>query len=125
MSQKNEASPNFIEKIKDALFEKKVYQPPAESAIRYDVDSDFGLTSAQVKKRTQEGYVNNSVDNTSKSVLKIVLSNIFTYFNMIFIILAILLIANGSFEHLTFLVVVFFNTVIGIIQELKAKKTQC
>lgn len=123
MDQNKENRPNLIERIKDAMLEKKVYQPSSLDADRYDPDPDMGLNSSQVKNRTAEGYVNNAVDNSSKSVLKIVLSNIFTYFNMIFFILAILLILNGSFEHLTFLVVVFFNTVIGIFQEIRAKKT--
>lgn len=112
-----------LDKIKDSLFEKKIYQPPADSAVRYEPDPDIGLSLSQVKDRKENGYVNNSVDNTSKSTLKIVLSNLFTYFNMIFFILSILLISVQSYEHLTFLVVVAINTIIGIIQELRAKKT--
>lgn len=110
-------------KNKSSFFEKKIYQPPADKAKRYDPNPDMGLTAEQVSKRTEDGYVNNIVNNTSNSVAKIVFSNIFTYFNMIFFILAILLIIEQSYNHLTFLVVVFFNTVIGIFQEIRAKKT--
>ncbi len=113
----------FFSALKDSLFDKKLYQPPAARAHRYDPDPDIGLSNDQVKERTENGYVNNAVDNESKSTLKIVLSNLFTYFNTIFFILAILLISVGSFEHLTFLVVVAINTVIGIVQEIRAKKT--
>ena len=57
--------------------------------------------------------------NTTKGI---VLRNVFTYFNMIFLVLAVLLIAAGSFKSLTFLPVVIGNTVLGIIQQLRAKK---
>ncbi|MBE6637455.1 MAG: HAD family hydrolase [Ruminococcaceae bacterium] len=83
----------------------------------------MGLTAAQVESRNESGHVNVSVDKTSKSVAQIILGNVFTYFNMIFFILAALLIVEKSYEHLTFLVVVFFNTVIGIVQEIRAKQT--
>ncbi len=123
MSKKNENSTRFIEKIKDSLFEKKVYQPSSDDAERFDPDPDFGLDSSQVASRKEEGYINNAVDNTSNSVGKIILTNVFTYFNMIFFVIGILLLSVGSFKHLTFLPIVAINTVIGIIQELRAKKT--
>ena len=110
-------------KYKSGFFEKKIYQPPSENAKRYDPDPDKGLTDEQVSKRTEDGYINNTVNDTSKSIAKIILTNVFTYFNMIFFILAILLIIEQSYNHLTFLIVVFFNTVIGIFQEIRAKKT--
>ena len=48
--------------------------------------------------------------------------NVFTYFNLIFLVLAILLCLVGSFRDLTFLPVIIANTLIGIIQEVRAKK---
>lgn len=108
---------------KKSLFEKQVYQPPADSAERYYPDPDVGLSSHQVRQRKEDGYVNNSVDNASTSVGKIILTNVFTYFNIIFFIIGALLISVGSFKHLTFLPIVAINTIIGIIQELRAKKT--
>ncbi len=59
----------------------------------------------------------------SKSAKQIVLSNIFTYFNLVFFILAAALIAVGSWRNLTFMFIVFANTGIGIVQELRSKKT--
>ena len=53
---------------------------------------------------------------------QIIKSNLFTYYNLIFTILAILIIAAGSLRNLTFLPVVLANLLIGIIQELRAKK---
>ncbi len=123
MSKKHDSDISITEKIKSSLFEKQVYQPPAESAERYDPDPDIGLTAYQVKQRKEDGYVNNAVDNASTSIGKIILTNVFTYFNIIFFIIGALLISVGSFKHLTFLPIVAINTIIGIIQELRAKKT--
>ena len=56
-----------------------------------------------------------------KTKAEIIKSNIFTYFNLIFAVLAALLILAGSYKSLTFLPVVIANMVIGIVQELRAK----
>jgi len=58
----------------------------------------------------------------SNSVTKIIARNVFTYFNLIFLIIAVLLILAGSFRSLTFLPVVIANMLIGIVQQLRAKK---
>lgn len=86
------------------------------------VDYREGLDSNQVKERTEQGQVNIAVDSNSKTVKDIVKENVFTYFNLIFAILAVLLIMVGSFRDLTFLPVIIANTLIGIIQEVRAKK---
>ena len=84
---------------------------------------DFGLTTDQVRHRMAAGLDNKAVDSPSKTVPQIIFGNILTYFNLIFTVLAISLIAVGSFKNLMFLVAVVINTLIGIIQELRAKKT--
>lgn len=89
---------------------------------RYAPDPSCGLTAAQVQERVDRGDVNTAVDSPSKSTKEIICSNIFTYFNLIFVIIAILLISVGSFRDLTFLPVVIANTLIGIVQELRSKK---
>ena len=84
--------------------------------------SPQGLTSAQVRQRVQAGQVNTPPDSPTKSVRRIVLENLFSFFNLIFYVIAGFLIAVGSFEELVFLLVVGANTAIGIIQELHSKK---
>lgn len=81
-----------------------------------------GLTTAQVRKRIQAGQVNTPPESPTKTVKRIVLENLFSFFNIIFYIIAGFLIAVGSFGELIFLLVVAANTAIGIIQELHAKK---
>ena len=83
----------------------------------------IGLTSEEVRERIDKGLTNHTDISTQKTVGQIVKSNLFTYFNLIFLILTVLLCIVGSFRNLTFLPVIIGNTVIGIFQELRAKKT--
>ena len=84
--------------------------------------SGDGLSSEEVKVLTAQGKVNTLPDRVSKTTGQIVAGQIFTYFNAIFALLALLLILTGSFRSLTFLPVVIANTLIGIIQQLRSKK---
>ncbi len=86
-------------------------------------DYEQGLTEEQVQERKHAGWANLSVDPPSKTVGEIVKENVFTYFNLIFAILAILLIIVGSFRNLTFLPIIIANIVIGIFQEIRAKQS--
>lgn len=83
----------------------------------------LGLTSEEVRERINNGQTNHTDISTQKTVGQIVKSNVLTYFNLIFLILTVLLCIVGSFRNLTFLPVIIGNTVIGIFQELRAKKT--
>ena len=83
----------------------------------------IGLTSEEVRERINKGLTNHTDISTQKTVGQIVKSNLLTYFNLIFLILTVLLCIVGSFRNLTFLPVIIGNTVIGIFQELRAKKT--
>lgn len=82
-----------------------------------------GLSDAQVEERVAKGLNNKASDCTGKTIKQIILSNVFTYFNLIFLILVILLCIARSFRNLTFLPVIIGNTLIGIFQEIRAKKT--
>ncbi|MGN0315645.1 MAG: cation-translocating P-type ATPase [Fusicatenibacter sp.] len=96
---------------------------PRVPTTRYTADPSVGLTSAQVKEYRDNGWSNRAVEPPSKSTSEIIKSNLFTYFNLIFLIIAILLIIAGSFRDLTFLPVIIANTLIGIFQEIRAKNT--
>lgn len=82
-----------------------------------------GLTDEEVRQRTEKGLTNRADISTDKTTKEIVISNVFTYFNLIFLVITILLIMVGSFRNLTFLPIIIGNTVIGIVQEIRAKKT--
>ncbi|MDD5602319.1 MAG: hypothetical protein PHP78_05085, partial [Candidatus Izemoplasmatales bacterium] len=82
-----------------------------------------GLTIEEVNQRFLDGKVNRKPASNLKSVGKIISDNLFSYFNLILALLAILLISIRSFENMFFVVIALMNTLIGIIQELKARST--
>ena len=90
---------------------------------RIETDPDVGLTGREARERLENGYGNESPASPEKTVGQIFKDNIFTYFNLIFFVLAALVILVESYRNLTFMGVIFSNTAIGIIQELRAKRT--
>ena len=82
----------------------------------------IGLTSKQVEDRKRAKLTNEEVKPPSKSTLDIVITNVFTYFNLIFALIATILILVKSYRDLTFLPIIISNIVIGIVQELRSKK---
>ena len=107
-----------MKKTKDSKETKILRKPVA----RIETTADTGLTQAQVKERMEKGWSNAPVDSPSKTTREIITSNVFTYFNLIFIVIAVLLLLVGAFRDLTFLPVIICNTLIGIIQEIRSKK---
>ncbi len=102
---------------------KEIQRRPARTeTTRYRPDYRTGLTAAQVQEHWMHGWTNRAVEPPSKSARDIVKENIFTYFNLIFAVLTVLLCLTGSFRDLTFLPVIIANTLIGIIQEIRAKQ---
>lgn len=99
--------------------EKKERRLPT---TRYNPEYKNGLTSQQVQEHRLHGWTNKAVEPPSKTTKEIVHENVFTYFNLIFVVLAVLLCLVGSFRDLTFLPVIIANTLIGIIQEIRAKQ---
>lgn len=81
-----------------------------------------GLTDEQVQERIKENLINKDIKPPSKSVWEILASNVFTYFNLVFVFLAFLLIMVQAYRDLTFLPVIIANTIIGIVQELRSKR---
>ena len=85
---------------------------------------EAGLTEAQAEQRRLAGWENGRHGGASRSEGEIILSNCLTFFNFVFLALAVVLMLGGSsVKNLTFLVVVICNTVIGCYQEIKAKRT--
>ena len=81
-----------------------------------------GLTAAQVKQRQEQGLINETNNNVSKTKKQIILTHTLTYFNFLNIFLGVIVICSGQIKNLTFLGVIIINSIIGIIQELKVKK---
>ena len=102
--------------------EKKQQVHPVRDLPVVKAPVDLGLTSQQVAQRQKYGLRNITPASNTKTEGQIIKENVFTFFNLIFIVLAAALIIVGSFKNLTFLVVAIANTVIGIFQEIRAKR---
>ena len=114
------------EKKKFNLFKKKeiVELAPINVGKKAKVDLSKGLSSKAVEERTIRGYVNKTHSGSTKTIRKIIFSNVVTFFNMIMILIAAWLISVGSWKNIvSFMAVVSMNTIIGIVQEIRAKKT--
>ena len=85
--------------------------------------SPQGLTAAEVAARRQQGKINRPPKSPTKTVGEIVRDNVCTYFNLVFLVLAVMLALVRSWLNMGFLMVVVCNTVIGVAQQLRAKHT--
>jgi len=90
---------------------------------RIYADPNMGLTEYEARLRLERGWGNSEVAPPTKTIGQIVAANLFTYFNLVFFLLAACVIFVGAFRDLMFMPVVIINTVIGIVQELRSKKT--
>lgn len=79
------------------------------------------LTSEEVKLREKQGKVNKTKKNTSRSFSKIIQSHTLTYFNLLNLILAGIVLYSGQYKNMTFMAVVIVNSLIGIFQEVRVK----
>lgn len=82
-----------------------------------------GLTSKQVEARISQGKVNRTPEHNRNSIGRIILKNSLTIFNLVNLILAILVLVVGSYKNLLFILIAIANTLISIINEIRAKKT--
>jgi cation-transporting ATPase E len=88
-----------------------------------EADPNRGLTEEEVRLRAEAGLGNKAVEAGTRTVGKIILSNVFTYFNLLFLLLGLCVASVRSWNDLVFLGVITVNTLIGIIQELRSKRT--
>src|SRR6266480_3523605 len=82
-----------------------------------------GLTEAEVAERVARGDVNTADERTSRSLGEIVRANVLTRFNALLGTLFVLILIVGPAQDALFGFVIFFNTLIGIVQEVRAKRT--
>lgn len=82
-----------------------------------------GLTDKEVAEKTRQGRVNRAPRKQSNSIGKIILKNTLTIFNLVNLVLAIMILLVGSYKNLLFVLIAIANTLISIINEIRAKKT--
>lgn len=122
-----EENKSFLEKFKNKLIIKrkiKEEKPAVPSdVVRFETDIVTGLNNEQIEQRKKANLINKTKVKSSKSYGAIFAKNIFTFFNMLWAIIAAALIAVGSYSDLIFIFVIIANTAIAIIQEIRAKIT--
>lgn len=101
----------------------KMEEPLRRPVPVLETNPETGLSSAQAQDRMDAGWGNLPIDPPGKTVGQIIKSNIFTYFNMLFFVLAAFVLVFGTWQNAMFLGVVFANIAIGIVQELRSKRT--
>ena len=100
-----------------------IEQESATRIQRYSPPHREGLSSSQVAERMEQGLYNREASLKTKSIGRIFRDNIFTLFNLVNILLALAILLVGSYKNLLFMGVILCNTAIGIIQEIRAKRT--
>ena len=110
------------------LSQKTVSPKPARPVSREPVpvletDPSRGLEEEQVTLRREKGWGNNCAESASKTEREIIAQQCLTFFNLVFAVLAaVLILAGSSPKNLTFLVVAVCNTAIGVFQQIRAKR---
>ena len=108
---------------------KKKPEPIVQKRVkRVKTDYQTGLTSEQVQERISKGQVNITPNTNNKTVGKIICENVFTFFNILCFLVAIALIVinvvyKQKWNNLLFMAIILVNIIIGIVQEIKAKRT--
>ena len=82
-----------------------------------------GLTDEQVNARITEGKVNADENPNTRTYKQIVRENTLTFFNFLNLVLLVLVLLVGSYKNAFFVCIIIINTLIGIAQEIRAKKT--
>ena len=110
---------------KKGVFKKKKEQEPVKPTRvkRVRTDASLGLTDDQVHERINKGQTNNTPNRNVKTYKRIFFENTFTFFNLLCLAVAISLICVGAWSNCLFMAIIIINTAIGIIQEIRAKKT--
>ena len=98
-------------------------EPARREMPRCEPRADRGLTSAQAAALAEAGWDNRPVESPTKSDKQIIRENLLTYFNLIFLLLAVCLALVGDWRDMTFLLIVAANAAIGIIQQIRSKRT--
>ena len=88
---------------------------------RFNPNLNEGLSSKQVKLRIEQGLTNKETSVPTKTIPRIIRDNIFTLFNFLNFGLALAIFAVGSYKNLLFMGIVFCNTLISTVQEIRSK----
>ena len=98
-------------------------EPEQRRIALFRPDPRTGLTEEQARELWENGYGNLPVEPPVKSDREIIRENVCTFFNLIFVVLAVLLVLVGEYQDMLFLLIAAANTIIGIVQQIRSKRT--
>ena len=101
---------------------KKRKNKEIENIKRYKVKYNRGLTTYQANKRESEGYLNVNNVETSRTYQEIIIKNLFSFFNILLVIIGVILIAFGLWSSCVFLLILLMNIIIGLAQDIRSKR---
>ena len=112
----------WLQKVMMVILDRDEETVRAEIPV-VDPDPERGLDKKQIKERREGGWAAGDPKPAGRTGAEIVVINLFTFFNLVFAVLAVLLMISGSsLKNMTFLLVAAANTAVGIYQEIKAKR---
>ena len=100
---------------------KNKFKKKENEIKRYNVDFLHGLPNDLVNERIKDGLINKKEIKISTSFLKLIIKNVFTFFNITLIIIGIILIIFKQYTSCVFLLILILNTGIGLFQDIRAK----
>ena len=129
-AENDDGEPKLSDVFKMLAPKKKKKQEPVvvKRVKRIKTDYQTGLTADQVEERVSKGQTNATPNTNSKTIRSIICENVFTFFNILcFIVFIALVVVNimykQSWSNILFMLIILVNIVIGIVQEIRAKKT--
>ena len=108
---------------------KKKQEPIVQKRVkRVKTDYQNGLSADQVQERVLKGQTNETPHTNVKTIRSILVENIFTFFNILCFVIAIILVViniiyKQAWSNIFFMITIMINIIIGIVQEIRAKKT--
>ncbi|MBR6184925.1 MAG: HAD-IC family P-type ATPase [Clostridia bacterium] len=96
---------------------------PSQLPDGFQYTDEQGWTSEQAEALRRAGKGNEIQNNQGKTVGQILKGNLFTFFNLLNVLLALALLLVGSYRNMTFMFIIVINVLIGTVQEYKAQKT--
>ena len=108
------------------LLRKKAPEEPEKVLEQIELqypDPQAGHTAAMAERLLENGYGNGAVASNAKTTGQIIREHTLTFFNMVFVVLAVLLIIVGEVKEMTFLIIAVANALIGIVQQLRSRAT--
>ena len=105
------------------ILRKKTALPRRQEVEVKNADPKVGLTAQEARLREERGWANGLRVSAGKTEWEIILENCLTFFNLVFVVLAVILFISGStVKNMAFMIVVLCNAAIGCFQEIRAKR---